>query len=283
MIASALSSTPIKQLNADAKLIEMSDVSIERGSTRILDRISLRIPQGQNVAIVGPNGSGKSTLLKLLMKFFYPSVVDGQSGVIRILGQEEWNVWELRSQLGFVSSEIDQHFSMGRSARLNALQSVITGFFSGELEPDPSLVNDAMRSEAIRQLDLFQVDHNSTKYIGHMSTGERRRVLLARSLVMRPQALVLDEPTAGLDILARVNFLGELNNLANTGVQIILVTHHLEEILPCIDRTILLKAGRVFSDCPTSTALGEESISSLFETPILVDRDAAGFYHSRLA
>ena len=270
-------------MNADATLIEMSDVSIERGITRILDRVSLRIPQGQHVAIVGPNGSGKSTLLKLLMKFFYPSVVDGQSGTIRILGQEEWNVWELRSQLGFVSSEIDQHFTLGRSARLNALQSVITGFFSGELEPDPSLVSDAMRCEAIRQLNLFQVDHNSTKYIGHMSTGERRRVLLARSLVMRPQAVVLDEPTAGLDILARASFLCELNNLANTGVQIILVTHHLEEILPCIDRTILLKAGKVFSDCPTSIALSEESISSLFGRRIRVDRDGSGFYHSRLA
>ena len=275
--------TKPNQVNADATLIEMSDVSIERGITRILDRVSLRIPQGQHVAIVGPNGSGKSTLLKLLMKFFYPSVVDGQSGTIRILGQEEWNVWELRSQLGFVSSEIDQHFTLGRSARLNALQSVITGFFSGELEPDPSLVSDAMRCEAIRQLNLFQVDHNSTKYIGHMSTGERRRVLLARSLVMRPQALVLDEPTAGLDILARASFLCELNNLANTGVQIILVTHHLEEILPCIDRTILLKAGKVYSDCPTSIAINEERISSLFGTHILVDRDSAGFYHSRLA
>ena len=270
-------------MNTDATLIEMSDVSIERGITRILDRVSLRIPQGQHVAIVGPNGSGKSTLLKLLMKFFYPSVVGGQSGTIRILGQEEWNVWELRSQLGFVSSEIDQHFTLGRSARLNALESVVTGFFSGELEPDPSLVNDAMRCEAIRLLNLFQVDHSSTKYIGHMSTGERRRVLLARSLVTRPQAVVLDEPTAGLDILARASFLCELNNLANTGVQIILVTHHLEEILPCIDRTILLKAGKVFSDCPTSIAINEETISSLFGTHILVDRDAAGFYHSRLA
>ena len=275
--------TKPNQMNADATLIEMTDVSIERGITRILDRVSLRIPQGQHVAIVGPNGSGKSTLLKLLMKFFYPSVVDGQSGTIRILGQEEWNVWELRSQLGFVSSEIDQHFTLGRSARLNALQTVIAGFFSGELEPDPSLVNDAMRCEAIRQLNRFQVDHNSTKYIGHMSTGERRRVLLARSLVMRPQAVILDEPTAGLDILARASFLCELNNLANTGVQIILVTHHLEEILPCIDRTILLKAGKVFSDRPTSIAINEESISSLFGTRILVDRDAAGFYHSRLA
>lgn len=270
-------------MNADSMLIEMNHVSIERGSTRILDRLSLRIPQGQHVAIVGPNGSGKSTLLKLLMKFFYPSVVDGQSGTVRILGQEEWNVWDLRSHLGFVSSEIDHHFTLGRSARLNALQCVLTGYFSGELEPDPSFVSDLMQCEAKRLLNLFQVDSASTKCIGHMSTGERRRVLLARALVMKPQAIVLDEPTSGLDIVARVKFLGELNHLASTGMQIVLVTHHLEEILPCIDRTILLKAGKVFLDGPTSYALRGESVSSLFDTRVLVDRDAAGLFHSRIA
>ena len=270
-------------MNADTMLIEMNQVSIDRGSTRILDRISLRIPQSQHVAIVGPNGSGKSTLLKLLMKFFYPSVVDGQSGTVRILGQEEWNVWDLRSHLGFVSSEIDQHFTLGRSARLNALQSVLTGYFSGELEPDPGFVTDLMRSEAKRLLKLFQVDSASTKSIGHMSTGERRRVLLARALVPRPQAIVLDEPTAGLDIMARVKFLGELNHLASSGMQIVLVTHHLEEILPCIDRTVLLKAGKVFLDGPTSHALSGESISLLFDTRIFVERDAAGFFHARIA
>ena len=102
-------------------LIELDNVSLERGTTRILDRISLSIPQSQHVAIVGPNGSGKSTLLKLLMKFFYPS---------------EWNVWDLRAHLGFVSAEIDHHFCSGRSARLNALQTVLTGFSASELEPE---------------------------------------------------------------------------------------------------------------------------------------------------
>ena len=103
-------------------LIEIDDVSIERGKTRILDGVSLSVAQGQHVAIVGPNGSGKSTLLKLLMKFFYPSVIDGQSGRVLILGQEEWNVWELRKHLGFVSSDIDHHFMNGRSARLTAMR-----------------------------------------------------------------------------------------------------------------------------------------------------------------
>jgi iron complex transport system ATP-binding protein len=263
-------------------LIEIQDVSVERGSTRILNRVNLNIPQGQHVAIVGPNGSGKSTLLKLLMKFYYPSVVDGQSGAIRILGQEEWNIWELRRHLGFVSSEIDHHFTVGRSARLNALHCVLTGFFSAELDPDPSDITRAMREDAEQALEWFQVNSKSSKAIGHMSTGERRRVLLARAMVQKPQAIVLDEPTTGLDILARADLLRILNQLAGARTQVVLVTHHLEEILPSIQRTILLKAGEVFLDTQTHLALSEDSISALFEAPIRIDLDASGYFHSRI-
>ncbi len=269
-------------MNAETVLIDLKNVSIVRGSTRILDSLHLGIPQHEHVAILGPNGSGKSTLLKLLMKFFYPSVIEGQSGTVTVLGKEDWNVWELRAHLGFVSSEIDHHFTLGRSSRLNALQSVLTGFFSAELEPDPQSLTEAMRCEADRLLDLFQMERTSTKCIGHMSTGERRRVLLARALVRQPQAIVLDEPTSGLDILARAEFLGILNKLAIAGTQIVLVTHHLEEILPCINRTILLKAGRLHSDTSTIVALRSESVSALFGSRICVDRDSAGFFHSRV-
>ncbi len=269
-------------MNADAMLVDLKDVSIERGRTRILDRLSLSIPQKQHVAIVGPNGSGKSTLLKLLMRFFYPSVVDEQSGEVRILGRVEWNVWELRSHLGFVSSELDHHFTVGRTARLSALQSVLTGFFSAELEPDPGSLTDEMQFDAKRLLGLFQVDSDSNKCIGHMSTGERRRVLLARALIQKPQAIVLDEPTNGLDIRARAEFLSLLNELANSGTQIVLVTHHVEEILPSIARTILLKAGRVFFDGPTRNALSEQSLTALFDKRIQIDQDGAGFFHARL-
>ncbi len=269
-------------MDADVSLIELTEVSIERGTTRILDRVHLNIPQRQHVAIVGPNGSGKSTLLKLLMKFFYPSVVDGQSGTVRILGQEEWNVWELRSHLGFVSSDIDHHFTLGRSARLNAMQTVLTGYFSAELEPDQNSITEVMKCDSKRILERFQVSSQSSKCLGHMSTGERRRVLLARALVTQPQAIVLDEPTTGLDIRARFELLGMLNELAFAGTQIVLVTHHLEEILPCIDRTILLKAGKVFLDSRTKEALSEDAITALFDTPIRIDRDAGGFFHSRI-
>jgi iron complex transport system ATP-binding protein len=262
-------------------LIEIESVSVQRGSTRILNDINIRIPKREHVAIVGPNGSGKSTLLKLLMRFFYPSVVDGESGSVRILGRDTWNVWELRQHLGFISAEIDHHFITGRSGRLNALQSVLTGFFASELDPDDTAITDAMRDEASRLLTSFQMDSRSSKSIGVMSTGERRRCLLARAIVLRPQAIVLDEPTTGLDIAARAEFLKLLNQLAISGTQIILVTHHVEEILPCIERTILLKQGHVFQDDTTEAALNDRTLSTLFGTPIQIERDAMRFYHSR--
>lgn len=270
-------------MSDESMLIRLSDVSIERGSTRILDRINLAIPQSQHVTILGPNGSGKSTLLKLLMKYFYPSVVDGKAGSVHLLGREDWNVWELRAHLGFISSEIDHHFSLGRSARLSALHTVLTGFSASELEPDLDSVTARMRTEAIRLLELFGMNANQDKSVGLMSTGERRRVLLARSMVMGPKAIILDEPTSGLDLLARTRLLNEVNQLAKSGTQIILVTHHIEEILPCIERTILLKSGRIFFDGKTADAINDATITSLYDAPVRIERDSDGYFHALLA
>ncbi|MEQ1828781.1 MAG: ATP-binding cassette domain-containing protein [Pirellula sp.] len=263
-------------------LIEFENVSLVRGTTQILDRIDLTVPSGQNIAIVGPNGSGKSSLLKLLMRFFYPSVVDGCSGSVRILGREEWNVWDLRSHLGFISSEIDHHFCIGRSARLTALEAILTGFSSSELEPDWESITSSMQREANEMLKMFHMLHMSSKPVGHMSTGERRRILLARAMVTHPQALILDEPTSGLDLTARHRFLAQVNKLATDGTQIVLVTHHLEEILPCIHRTVLLKQGRIDFDGPIDEAITNERISGLYDASIRVDRDSNGFHVATL-
>lgn len=115
-------------------LAELSDVAVERNSVRLLGIPFLRIESGKHCVVFGPNGSGKSTLLKLLMRFYYPSVLEQSTGTVKLFGQEDWNVWELRKKLGFVSSEIDFHFTSGRSGRLTPLQAVLTGFDSSELE-----------------------------------------------------------------------------------------------------------------------------------------------------
>jgi iron complex transport system ATP-binding protein len=251
-------------MSANDPLVDMSEVVVERNGFRILDINHLIIPRSENVIIFGPNGSGKSTLLKLLMKFFYPSAVENRSGVIKILGKEVWNVWELRSQIGFVGSEIDHHFTTGRSGRLTPLDAVLTGFESSELELDPSSLTPERIEIARSWLDFFELDPDSTKRVSWLSTGERRRVMLARSMVLGASSLLLDEPTSGLDIVAQEKLLRKLEELALSGIQIVLVTHHLEEVIPPMERCVMLKNGSIVQDDTVANCLTTASISLLF-------------------
>jgi iron complex transport system ATP-binding protein len=255
-----------------APLVEMLEVVVERNGFRILDLDRLVIPVGENVVLFGPNGSGKSTLLKLLMKFFYPSSVEDRAGTIKILGKEAWNVWELRTQLGFVSSEIDHHFTTGRSGRLFPLEAVLTGFESCELELDTSSVTPDRIEIAAHWLEFFEIDARCNKRVGWLSTGERRRVMLARSMVHGAKSLLLDEPTAGLDIVAREKLLLKLEEMTRTGIQVVLVTHHLEEIIEPIRRCILLKSGRVLKDAKVEECMTSHWMSGLFDATVDVVR-----------
>lgn len=115
-----------------------------------------------------------------------------------------------------------------------------------------------------------------------MSTGERRRVMLARSIVRKPIALILDEPTAGLDLYAQQQLLGELELLAESGTTLILVTHHIEEILPCIQRTILLERGTVSFDGTTAAALTSERVSQLFGCQVEIALRPSGYFQAIL-
>jgi iron complex transport system ATP-binding protein len=263
-------------------ILDLQNVSLVRGSTRILNQITLRVSQGEHLALLGPNGCGKSTLLKLLMRVLYPSVVDGQCGTVRLFGETEWNVWDLRTRLGFVSSELDQHFVGGRSGRLSVAQAVLTGFFSSELEPDPEQVTPSMVEQAKRALEMMEMETLKDRLLGHLSTGERRRVLLARAMIHHPQALVLDEPTTGLDLRAQSQLLRILERLAQDSTTLLLVTHHFEELLPCIQRTVLMRSGEIVFDGATNEAMDRERLNAVFGADLRVERTASGHWHVRV-
>jgi len=249
-----------------------------------LDDISLSIPIGQHTAILGPNGSGKTTLLKLLMRLLYPdpsknfvtqvdqingsgshdNVKERAESQVLIMGRCDWNVWELRKQLGYVSSELDNHFSQGRSGRLSVLDAVLTGFSSGELALNAQEINHEMRANAIAAMGKCRVAPFADRMIAQLSTGERRRVLIARALVHRPLGLILDEPTAGLDIAARTQLLEHLIELGNSGTTLILVTHHIEEVIPIFNRVVLMKKGHIHFEGTRSQALDSVRLSDLF-------------------
>lgn len=259
-------------------ILEVRDVSLVRGSTTILNQLTVAISPGEHTALLGPNGSGKSTLLKLLMRRVYPSFVNGHAGTVKIFGETEWNVWDLRTRLGFVSSEVDQHFLVGRSGKLTAELAVLTGFFSSELEPDPDQVTPQMREAAAIALERMKMTRLANRPLGHMSTGERRRTLLARAIVHQPEALVLDEPTSGLDMRAQFQLLEDLQHIAQSGTTLILVTHHMHEVLPCIQRTVLLDQGEVAFDGSTEQAMANERLSKVFGCKLESQRSAKGYW-----
>jgi iron complex transport system ATP-binding protein len=124
------------------------------------------------------------------------------------------------------------------------------------------------------------VAHLTSRRLDEMSSGEARRVLLARAMVTAPKVLILDEPTTGLDLVARHAFMERVRNVARAGTTIILITHHIEEIVPEIGRVILLRSGRILKDGPKGAVLTDPNLSALFDSPIAVD-SADGYYYAR--
>jgi iron complex transport system ATP-binding protein len=253
-------------------LIEFRDVTVHRGDKVALDRVTLSIAVGEHVAILGPNGSGKSTLIKAITRECYPRHTANGSG-LRILGRDRWNIFELRVMLGIVSNDLMQSCARDFSGR----EVVLSGFFSSiGIWPNHE-VTPAMKRKADEVLELLEVSHLADRNVDEMSSGEARRILIGRALVHDPKALVLDEPTVSLDLHATHELRVILRKLAQSGTSIIVVTHHLPDIIPEIERVVLIKKGLVLRDGPKSAALTSESLTELFETPVeLVER--AGLY-----
>ena len=219
------------------------------GGTRVLDRLTLSIPVGEHTAILGPNGAGKSTLIKLLTLQQYPAVedatLDGSQPPIRVFGQDRWDVFELRSKLGIVSADLHDRFVHGNSnGVLTGLDAVVSGFFATHGLFAHQRVTDPMRREAMDALERVDAGRLAAATLDTMSTGEARRVLIARALVHHPAALVLDEPTRGLDLVSRHHFMERVRERGPAGDDDLLVTHHVDEIIPEIARVILLRRGR---------------------------------------
>jgi len=255
-----------------SQLLELENVTVKRGMRRILDRVSVSIPMAQHTAILGPNGSGKSSLLKLLIRQFYPSIDENQSGMVRILGESVWNVSELRKNLGIVSGELDHEFASPRSGRMTGLQAVLSGLDGVKLVSGIAHIDKTSIEAARMALSRFGATQLENQTLATMSTGERRRVLISRALIHQPKALVLDEPTTGLDIAARHRFLVHLQELAQSGTTIILVTHHVEEMIPAIGHVIFLKEGRTSRTGTVDELIRDQPLTDLFDFPVTVER-----------
>lgn len=259
-------------------LLQMRDATVVKDGRRILDGLSLEIREGEHTAILGPNGAGKSSLIRLITREDYPLASANGAPPLLLFGQDLWNVFELRSQLGIISSGLQDNF-LNRTlpGQTRGLDAVLSGFFASYGLFWHQEVTEKMRRQARRALVRLESGHMAEAFIETMSTGEARRILIARALVHDPRALILDEPTAGLDLLARSRFLGTLQKIARHGQTIILVTHRVEEIFPEIDRVILLHHGRIMHDGRKREVLTSRHLSAMFGAPVRV-RHSRGYY-----
>jgi iron complex transport system ATP-binding protein len=269
-------------VGAEPPLLDLQDATVVLGGTRILDRLTLRIAAGEHTAILGPNGAGKSTFIKLLTLQQYPLPAANGTPPIRVMGRELWDVFALRSQMGIVSPDLHDRFVHGNSnGTISGLEAVLSGFFASQGVFAHQQVTDAMRQAAGGALARVGATHLAGAALDTMSTGEARRVLIARALVHNPRALVLDEPTRGLDLVARHEFLERIRVIAQQGTTILLVTHHVDEIIPEIGRVILLQRGRVAADGAKYAVLTAAELSRTFDAPLTVEQ-AGGYYHVRV-
>jgi len=261
-------------------VLELVNATVVKGGATILHGLNLTIHDREHTAIVGPNGSGKSTLVKLLTHHDYAwPADDDQPSPVKVYGNDRWDVMELRAQLGVISADTHHRFVIGNSAgTIRAEDVVVSGLFAthGFLRPGQS--NATTRGRAREALARVGAAHLAEKMMDEMSTGEARRVLIARALVTNPRALVLDEPTSGLDVVSRHRFLEQVEKVGRAGTTLIFVTHHVEEIVPAVERVILLKDGRIAFDGPKHEMLTDAKLTAVFGATVRVSHYDGRFY-----
>jgi iron complex transport system ATP-binding protein len=261
-------------------LLKIDHATVQRNGVRIVDNLNLEIPEGQHTAIIGPNGSGKSTLIKLIARLLYPLAHDDGRPIVSIFGQSTWNVFELRTLLGIVSPDL--HSAFTGAGGITGLDAVLSGFFASQGVAKHHKITSEMKREAIGALEELGASNLAAKPMEIMSTGEARRVLIARALVHHPHALLLDEPTTGLDMAASRHFLEMLRALAAQGRTLLLVTHHIDEIIPEIERVVLMKDGTIFADGAKAEVLTSRNLSKIFGMEVEVRCTARGYFAADL-
>jgi iron complex transport system ATP-binding protein len=253
--------------------LHLAHVNVARGDNVVLHDINLTVNTGEHIAILGPNGCGKSTLIKTITCECYPIVQPETT--VSIFGRERWDLTELKKRLGVVSAELPGRPTLETTGR----DAVLTGFFSSSTLWPNLVVTSQMRERAEQILELVDAADFADKLVGQMSAGQQRRIMIGRALVGSAGMLLLDEPSNALDLAAQAELRALLRKLAREGTGMMLITHHIADIPPEIDRILMMQDGRIVADGSKSELLTAERLSDLFKTEVqLSERD--GFFHA---
>ncbi|WP_295011103.1 ABC transporter ATP-binding protein [uncultured Microbacterium sp.] len=257
-------------------VLEFSDVVVRRDGRNIVDHLSWTVEDDQRWVVLGPNGAGKTTLLQLADTLMHPT-----SGRVDVLGETlgRTDVFEIRPRIGFASSAMARRIPADETV----LNTVMTAAYSvmGRWNESYEALDER---RAMRVLEQWHLGHLADRYFGTLSDGEQKRVQIARAVMTDPELLLLDEPSASLDLGSREELLGLLSGFAQspTTPAMVMVTHHVEEIPVGFTHVLLLRAGKVVASGPLAETLTAETLSEAFGMPIALDR-ADGRYAARAA
>ncbi len=254
-------------------ILHIQHATVYRGDTCVFSDFSFALHEGEHAAVLGPNGAGKSTLLKLLSGEVHAMPKDETR--MTLFGEEHWNVWDVRKQIGVVSHDLQREYLICAEG----LNVILSGFYASNDTYDYQQFSKTQMTKAYEVMEELGIVDLSGRRFGHLSTGEQRRFLLGRALVHDPPVLVLDEPTSGLDLKACFQYLDFLRTQIAKGKTVLLVTHHLHEIPPEIDRVIFFKDGKIVADGSKSTVLANDRVSRLFDSTITLVQ-ANGWYQA---
>ncbi len=244
-------------------VLELENVTVWRGDNRVFHGLSLRVEAGERLAILGPNGAGKSTLLALISGDLHPVA---EKGTARLFGEELWSLYELRERIGLVTPEQRTLFHDDELAS-DVVLTGLRGTYGRTRDLRFSATEKKRAWKAMKKAGVLEL---MWRDYGRLSSGERRRFLLARALVHDPEMLILDEPTTSLDLPGAWIFIEALRGLMRKGTGVMLVTHDVREIPPEVDRVVLLREGRVLADGRKRKVMTAELLGECYDVGVRV-------------
>ncbi|KXH87056.1 ABC transporter ATP-binding protein [Sporosarcina sp. HYO08] len=245
-------------------IISIENGMLRKGNKEILQDINWTIQEGEHWGLLGLNGSGKTSLLNIISAYQFPS-----SGEVHVLGKQfgKTSLPELRKEIGFVSNSLDRFAQFFQNETVERI--IVSGKFASFGIHEKVLQEDWERANAL--LEQLRLTHLKGKSYQLLSEGEKRRVLIARSIMSDPKMLILDEPCSGLDILSREQFLQSVNQVIENKCHVVYVTHHIEELVEGISHVLLLKDGKIVAAGPKKEVLQEDLLSETFQVPVRIN------------
>ena len=257
--------------NPDA-VLQFADVTVQRGTKTLLDKITWTVELDERWAVLGPNGAGKSTLMAIAATTMHPT-----SGTAFVLGEQlgKVDVFELRPRIGITTAALAARIPNGE-----VVTDVVVSAGYGVLGRWREAYGRIDARRAVRLLARFGVGDLADRKFGTLSEGERKRVQIARALMTDPELLLLDEPAAGMDLGGREDLLRRLTRFADDpdAPASVLVTHHVEELPPGITHVLLLRDGAVVASGLARQVLTDANLSATFGLNITVQREDGRWY-----